>query len=82
MVNKVLDEYEKGDESDEAPSNREAVSEIVEIMIDRLEDMKSFKKSELEDVFNDFEDKVGKRYSDDVFNNVIDQLKEKGYNLK
>ena len=82
MVNRVLDEYEKGDESDEAPSNREAVSEIVEMMIDRLEDMKSFKKSELEDVFNDFEDKVGKRYSDDVFNNVIDQLKEKGYNIK
>jgi hypothetical protein len=82
MVNKVLDEYEKGDESDEAPSNREAVSEIVEMMIDKLEDTKSFKKSELEDVFSDFEDTVGKRYSDDVFNDVIDQLKRKGYNLK
>jgi hypothetical protein len=82
MVNKVLNEYEKGDESDEAPSNREAVSEIVEMMIDKLEDIKSFKKSELEDVFSDYEDTVGKRYSDGVFNDVIDQLKRKGYNLK
>jgi hypothetical protein len=82
IVREMVNEYEKGDESDEAPSAKQAVGEIVEIMIDRLEDEKSFKKSELEDVFSDFESSVGKRYSNDVFQDVIRELKKKGYNLK
>jgi hypothetical protein len=78
----IKKEYEMGDESNEAPSAKSAVGQIVDKMIDSLEDEKSFKQSDLEDVFSDFESNMGKRYSDDVFNDVIVQLKEKGYNLK
>jgi hypothetical protein len=90
MIRKTLDEYEVGDESDEAPSSMEAANVIVDKMIDAIEselsdednDNKSYKKSELEDVFNDFESSVGKRYSNDVFQDVIGKLRKKGYNLK
>lgn len=82
MLSGILGEYEKGDESDDAPSNKQAVDQIVDKMIDSLEDEKSFKKSELEDTFDKFESDMGKRYSDDVFQDVIAKLKKKGYNLK
>jgi len=82
MVRKMVNEYEVGDESDEAPSAKSAASQIADMMVDRLEDETSFKLSDLEDVFSSFESQMGKRYEEDVFNDVLDKLKEKGYNLK
>jgi hypothetical protein len=82
MVRKMVKEYEVGDESDEAPSAKSAVDQIADMMVDRLEDETSFKLSDLEDVFSSFESQMGKRYEEDVFNDVLDKLKEKGYNLK
>lgn len=91
IVREMVNEYEEGDESDDAPSSIQAVDIIVDKMIDAIEselsdedgeDAKSYKKSDLEDVFGDFEDSVGKRYSNDVFQDVITKLRKKGYNLK
>ena len=87
----IRKEYEEGDESDDAPSGAEAANIIADKMIDAIEselsdeedgDDKSYEKSDLEDMFGDFENSMGKRYSDDVFQDVIAKLRKKGYNLK
>ena len=41
----------------------------------------SKKISQLENVFDTYEDKVGRRFDDSVFEDVIDMLKAKGYTM-
>ena len=71
--------------SEEAPSKQTAASEItakaVEYIDDYNEGEKTYKKSQLENVFDSYEDKVGHRFGDSVFENVIDMLKAKGYTM-
>ena len=88
LVSKMLDEYEVGDESDEAPSVSGVASIIVDDVINRIESNDvnlSFTSKEIEDVLNGFQDKIGHRYSDEQFETIIDNvlavLKKKGYNI-
>ena len=82
LVNEALNEYEKGDENDKAPSIKEATKDIIDIMVKKLKNEESFKKSELDDVFSKYESTAGKRYSNSVFQDVISGLKTKGYKIK
>lgn len=88
IVREMLNEYEVGDESDEAPSVSGVASIIVDDVIDRIESNDinlSFTSKEIEDVLNGFQDKIGHRYSDEQFETIIDNvlavLKKKGYNI-
>ena len=71
--------------AEEAPSKKTAASEItakaVEYIDDYNEGEKTYKKSQLENVFDSYEDKVGRRFDDSVFEDVIDMLKAKGYTM-
>lgn len=86
MVRKALAEYEIGDEEDIAPNEASAISRIVDKFIDHANQTNIRKdlstKADVERAFTAFEDEVGKRYSDDVFDNVMDALKNKGYKIK
>ena len=89
MVNKVMDEYEKGDESDKAPKVSQAINIVVNDVIDSIESNDidlEFKSKDVEDILNNFQDKIGYRYSDEQFETIIDKaiekLKEKRYNIK
>ena len=77
MVREVL--------AEEAPSKKTAASEITAKMCAFIEDYnegeKTYKKSQLENVFDSYEDKVGRRFDDSVFEDVIDMLKAKGYTM-
>ena len=77
MVKKAL--------AEEAPSKKTAASEItakaIEYINDYNEGEKTYKKSQLENVFDSYEDKVGHRFDDSVFEDVIDILKVKGYTM-
>ena len=72
-------------EKEEAPSKKTAAEEITAKMCAFIEDYnegeKTYKKSQLEDVFGSYEDKVGHRFDDSVFEDVIDMLKVKGYTM-
>jgi hypothetical protein len=71
--------------AEDAPSKKTAASEItakaVEYIDDYNEGEKTYKKSQLENVFDSYEDKVGRRFDDSVFEDVIDMLKAKGYTM-
>jgi hypothetical protein len=86
MVRKALAEYEIGDEEDRAPNDAIAVGRIVDAFIDHTNQIDIRKdlstKADVERAFAKFEDEVGKRYNDDVFDNVMDALKNKGYKIK
>ena len=78
MVREVL--------AEEAPSKKNAASEITAKAVDYIDDYnegesKEYKKSQLENVFDSYEDKVGRRFDDSVFEDVIDMLKAKGYTM-
>ena len=78
MVRKVL--------AEEAPSKKNAASEITAKAVDYIDDYnegesKEYKKKWLESVFDSYEDKVGRRFDDSVFEDVIDMLKAKGYTM-
>jgi hypothetical protein len=72
-------------EKEEAPSKKKAAEEITVKAVDYIDDYnegeKTYKKSQLEDVFGSYEDKVGHRFNDNVFEDVIDMLKAKGYTM-
>jgi hypothetical protein len=86
MVRKALAEYEIGDEEDMAPNDAMAVGRIVDAFIEHTDEINIRKdlstKADVERAFTKFENEVGKRYSDDVFDNVMDALKNKGYKIK
>jgi hypothetical protein len=86
MVRKALAEYEIGDEEDKAPNDALAVGRIVDAFIEHTDEINIRKdlstKADVERAFTKFENEVGKRYSDDVFDNVMDALKNKGYKIK
>ena len=71
--------------AEEAPSKKKAASEITAKAVDYIDDYnegeKTYKKSQLENVFDSYEDKVGRRFDDSVFEDVIDMLKAKGYTM-
>jgi hypothetical protein len=71
--------------AEETPSKKTTASEItakaVEYINDYNEGEKTYKKSQLENVFDSYEDKVGRRFDDSVFEDVIDMLKAKGYTM-
>jgi hypothetical protein len=71
--------------AEDAPLKKTAASEItakaVEYIDDYNEGEKTYKKSQLENVFDSYEDKVGRRFDDSVFEDVIDMLKAKGYTM-
>jgi hypothetical protein len=78
MVREVL--------AEEAPSKKNAASEITAKAVDYIDDYnegesKEYKKKWLENVFDSYEDKVGRRFDDSVFEDVIDMLKAKGYTM-
>jgi hypothetical protein len=89
IIREFINEYEEGDESDEAPSIPGVIDIIIKDIVNRIESNDldlEFKEKEIIDVFNDFQDKIGHRYSEDQFNAIIDgavdELKKKGYNIK
>jgi hypothetical protein len=89
MIRKTLDEYEVGDESDEAPSVLGVIDMIVKDMVNAIEsnDLNlEFNDKDVEDELNYFQDKIGYRYSDEQFQDIVDgavaELKKQGYNLK
>ena len=86
MVRKALAEYEIGDESDDVPNEAMAVGMIVDKFIDYANQTNIRRdlstKADVERIFTAFEDEMGKRYSDDVFDNVMGALKNKGYKIK
>jgi hypothetical protein len=89
LVNKVLNEYERGDENDNPPSVRGVINILVNDMIDRIESNDidlEFSSKDVEDLLNNFQDTIGHRYRDEQYENivdgVIDMLKKKGYNIK
>jgi hypothetical protein len=86
MVRKALAEYEIGDESDDVPNEAMAVGMIVDKFIDYANQIDIRRdlstKADVERIFTAFEDEMGKRYSDDVFDNVMGALKNKGYKIK
>lgn len=71
--------------AEEAPSKKTAASEITAKAVDYIDDYnegeKTYKKSQLESVFDSYEDKVGRHFDDSVFEDVIDMLKAKGYTM-
>ena len=72
--------------AEEKPSKKKAASEITAKAIDVIDDYnegegKEYKKKWLEDAFDSYEDKVGYRFDDSVFEDVIDMLKAKGYTM-
>jgi len=72
--------------AEEAPSKKNAASEITAKAVDYIDDYnegegKEYKKKWLENVFDSYEDKVGRRFDDSVFEDVIDMLKSKGYTM-
>ena len=72
--------------AEEAPSKKTAASEITAKAVDYIDDYnegegKEYKKKWLENVFDSYEDKVGRRFDDSVFEDVIDMLKAKGYTM-
>jgi hypothetical protein len=77
MVREVL--------AEESSSKKNAASEITAKAVDYIDDYnegeKTYKKSQLENVFDSYEDKVGRRFDDSVFEDVIDMLKAKGYTM-
>jgi hypothetical protein len=78
MVREVL--------AEEAPSKKNAASEITAKAVDYIDDYnegesKEYKKKWLENVFDSYEDKVGRRFDDSVFEDVMDMLKAKGYTM-
>ena len=86
MVREELAEYEAGDEGDGVPSKKTAAREITDKAVDYIDDYnegesKEYKKKWLDNVFDSYEDKVGHRYDNDVFQDVIDMLKAKGYTM-
>ena len=79
MVREILAE-------EEAPSKKTAAEEITAKAVDAIDDHnegegKEYKKKWLEDVFDSYESKVGHRFDDSVFEDVIDRLKAKGYTM-
>ena len=73
-------------EASDVPSKKKAAEEITAKAVDAIDDHnegegKGYKKKWLEDVFDSYEDKVGHRYDDSVFEDVIDRLKAKGYTM-
>jgi len=73
-------------EKEEALSKKTAASEITAKAVDVIDDRnegegKEYKKKWLEDVFDSYEDKVGQRFGDSIFEDVIDMLKAKGYTM-
>jgi len=78
MVREVL--------AEESSSKKNAASEITAKAINYIDEYnegesKEYKKSQLENVFDSYEDKVGRRFDDSVFEDVIDMLKAKGYTM-
>lgn len=71
--------------AEETPSKKKAAEEITAKTVDYIDDYnegeKTYKKSQLENVFDSYEDKVGRRFDDSVFEDVIDMLKAKGYTM-
>jgi hypothetical protein len=71
--------------AEKSPSKQTAASEITAKAIEYIDDYnegeKTYKKSQLEDIFGSYEDKVGHRFDDSVFEDVIDMLKAKGYTM-
>jgi len=89
MIQGILNEYEEGDESDEAPSVLGVIDMIVKDMVNAIEsnDLNlEFKAKDVEDELNYFQDKIGYRYSDEQFQDIVDgavaELKKQGYNIK
>jgi DNA-binding Lrp family transcriptional regulator len=89
MLHDFINEYEEGDESDEAPSVPGVIDMIVKAIINDIEsnDLNlEFNAKDIEDELNNFQDKIGHRYSDDQFEAIIDgavaELKKQGYNIK
>ena len=89
IVREMVNEYERGDESDEAPSVLGVIDMIIKKMINDIEsnDLNlEFRVKDVEDELNYFQDKIGHRYSDKQFEDIIDgavvELKKQGYNLK
>jgi hypothetical protein len=84
----IKKEYEMGDESDNIPSIMAAINRVVEDMKNSIEsndlDLK-WTMNDLIDIFASFENRTGRRYSDEEFNKIIDgavdKLKKQGYNL-
>lgn len=79
MVREILAE-------EEVPSKKKAASEITAKAVEAIDDHnegegKGYKKKWLEDVFDSYENKVGHRFNDSVFEDVIDMLKAKGYTM-
>jgi hypothetical protein len=72
--------------SEESSSKKNVASEITAKAVDYIDDYnegesKEYKKKWLENVFDSYEDKVGRRFDDKVFEDVIDMLKAKGYTM-
>ena len=89
MLHDFINEYEEGDESDEAPSVPGVIDMIIKAIINNIEsnDLNlEFSDKDIEDELNNFQDKIGHRYSDDQFEAIVDgavaDLKKKGYNIK
>jgi hypothetical protein len=89
LVRKSLSEYEEGDESDEAPSASSVVDILINNMMDRIEsnDLNlEFTGKDIQDTLNDFQNKIGHRYSDEQAEDIIEavaiELKKQGYNIK
>jgi len=88
LVNEALDEYERGDESDKAPSVSSAINIVVDDMINRIESNDldlTFKSKDVEDVLGNLQDIIGHRYSDEQYQDIVDsamgKLKSKGFKV-
>jgi hypothetical protein len=85
----IRKEYEIGDESDDAPDVRSAANSVVDMIKTRIEtndiDLK-WKESDVIDTFFNFQDRIGHRYSDEEYNDIIDsamdKLKAQGYKME
>jgi len=71
---------------EEIPSKKKAAEEITAKAVNAIDDHnegegKGYKKKWLEDVFDSYESKIGHRFDDSVFEDVIDRLKAKGYTM-
>jgi len=89
LVRKSLSEYEEGDESDDAPSIQGVIDILVNNMINRIDsnDLNlEFTIKDIQDLLNDFQSKIGHRYSSDQADDIIEgaaiELKKQGYNIK
>jgi hypothetical protein len=88
LVNETLDEYERGDEDDKAPSVPSAIRIVVDDMINRIESNDldlQFKSKDVEDVLANLQDIIGHRYSDEQYQDIVDsameKLKSKGFKV-